>query len=109
MSGLSLRLNFLTDQDTERYHHSTNGRWKARKKIKGLKTKQRTFHVEQSASKISDILGEQLPHSAYEIKFRDCASNSIKPLPEKQLDEIIARIKHLEDVDDISEVIELLG
>ncbi|MBN1177170.1 MAG: MmgE/PrpD family protein [Dehalococcoidales bacterium] len=51
----------------------------------------------------------QLPFSAYERKFRDCASLAIKPLADKQVDEVIARIKKLEQLSDIRQLIELLG
>ena len=75
----------------------------------GVSTRQGQTYVEQSLMKPSGAPETQLPFSAYERKFRDCASCSIKPLSEKQIDELIERIKQLEDVDDISEVIELLG
>jgi 2-methylcitrate dehydratase PrpD len=52
---------------------------------------------------------EQLPFDAYERKFRDCASYAIKPRTNKQIDKIIALVKQLEQVDDIRELIELLG
>lgn len=50
-----------------------------------------------------------LPFSDYERKFRDCASYSVKPLSHKQIDRVIARIKQLEQLDDIREIIELLS
>jgi 2-methylcitrate dehydratase PrpD len=52
---------------------------------------------------------KSLPFSAYERKFRDCVSSSVKPLSDKQIDEVIERIKQLEQLDDIREVIELLS
>ena len=51
----------------------------------------------------------ELPFSTYERKFRDCASYSVKPLSDEQMDRVIAQIRQLEQVDDIREVIELLS
>ncbi len=75
----------------------------------GVTTQEGQTYIEQSEIEPSGAPEGQLPFSAYERKFRDCASCSVKPLSDKQLDEIIARIKQLESVDDISEVITLLG
>ena len=75
----------------------------------GVTTRQGQTYVEQSSIKSSDTRDVQLPFSAYERKFRDCASCSVKPLSEKQIDALISQIKQLEDVDDISQVIKLLG
>ena len=75
----------------------------------GVTTKRGQTYVEQSELKSSDTPEAKLPFSAYERKFRDCASCSIKTLPEKRIDEVISLIKQLESVDDISEIIELLG
>ena len=52
---------------------------------------------------------KSLPFSAYERKFRDCASYSIKPLSDKQVDEVITYINRLEQLDDIRELIKLLS
>jgi len=57
----------------------------------------------------ADGAEKSLPFSAYERKFRDCVAYSVKPLSDKQIDEVIARINQLEQVDDIREVIELLS
>ena len=74
----------------------------------GVKTKQGKTYVAQTDS--SPGGSEQpLPFSAYERKFRDCAAYSVKPLPGKQVDSIIAKIKRLEQVDDIRELVELLS
>lgn len=75
----------------------------------GVTTRQGQTYIEQSELKPSGIQDTQLPFNVYERKFRDCASSSIKPLSEGQLDEVISRIKQLEHVDDVSKVIELLG
>ena len=50
-----------------------------------------------------------LPFSAYERKFRDCAAYAIKPRTEKQIDKIIALVKELEQVEDVRELVEMLG
>jgi 2-methylcitrate dehydratase PrpD len=42
-------------------------------------------------------------------KFRDCASYAIKRLPDKQIDRVVELVGQLEKVDDIGEIIELLG
>ncbi|UCD09532.1 MAG: MmgE/PrpD family protein, partial [Dehalococcoidales bacterium] len=41
-------------------------------------------------------------------KFMDCAAYSIKPIPKKNLDELVHLTLHLEDVDDISKVVACL-
>jgi 2-methylcitrate dehydratase PrpD len=75
----------------------------------GVKTKQGQTYIEQSTTRPPDTSGEQLPFSVYERKFRDCASSSVKPLSEKQIEEIISQVKKLESIDDIRELIEPLG
>ena len=72
-------------------------------------TRQGQTYTGQSDVNLLGATEEQLPFSAYERKFRDCVSSSVKPLPEERIDEVIARVKRLEEVDDISEVIALLG
>jgi 2-methylcitrate dehydratase PrpD len=74
----------------------------------GVTTKQGQTYIEQTdATALSSQ--QSLPFSDYERKFRDCASYSVKPLSHEQVDRVIALIKRLEQVDDIGEVIELLG
>jgi 2-methylcitrate dehydratase PrpD len=75
----------------------------------GVKTKQGQTYIEQSKLKDTDVPEGQLPFNVYERKFRDCASSSIKPLSEKQIEEVISRVKQLERIDDIREVIKPLG
>jgi 2-methylcitrate dehydratase PrpD len=75
----------------------------------GVTNRQGQTYIERSEFKSLNAGDAQLPFSAYERKFRDCASCSIKPLSKGQLDKVISLIKQLESVDDISEVIKLLG
>jgi 2-methylcitrate dehydratase PrpD len=42
-------------------------------------------------------------------KFRDCVSLSVRPLPERNIEKVIELISKLEEVDDVSEIIQLLG
>lgn len=42
-------------------------------------------------------------------KFRDCASFSVKPLVEKNIDEVIGMVCDMEQVADVSTIIQLLG
>ncbi len=42
-------------------------------------------------------------------KFRDCASYSKKPLSRKQVDRVIELVSNLEEVEDVSQIIKLLG
>jgi 2-methylcitrate dehydratase PrpD len=67
----------------------------------------RTF-IEQSGAPVAGA-GNDSPLEVYERKFRDCASYSIKPLPGERIDAIIDKIKNLESVDNISEIIDLLS
>jgi 2-methylcitrate dehydratase PrpD len=71
-------------------------------------TNQGQTYIEQ-AEIPSGSMENQLPFSAYERKFRDCANYSIKPLADKQIDEVIELIKQLERVKDIREITRLLG
>ncbi len=61
----------------------------------------------------ADILDEgaskPLPFSAYEAKFRDCASYAVKPRTKKQIDKIVSMVKKLENIDDLRELVELLS
>jgi len=51
------------------------------------------------------------PQSPIDIaaKFRDCASFSVRSLPERNIERVIELISRLQEVDDVSEVIQLLG
>jgi 2-methylcitrate dehydratase PrpD len=74
----------------------------------GVTTKQGQTYIEQTD--VTSLSSQKsLPFSDYERKFRDCASYSVKPLPHKQVDRVVALVKQLEQVDDIREVIELLS
>ncbi|OGO30258.1 MAG: hypothetical protein A2Z29_09100 [Chloroflexi bacterium RBG_16_56_11] len=55
-----------------------------------------------------DISGP-LPWGEYERKFRDCASYSIQPLSEKQLDLVIGKIRRLDRIDDVRDIIAILS
>jgi len=75
----------------------------------GVVTKKGQTYIEQAdIAPVSDT-PEQLPFDAYERKFRDCASYAVKPRTKKQIDKIITLVKDLEQVEDIRELIELLG
>ncbi len=50
-----------------------------------------------------------LPFADYERKFRDCAAYAVKPRTPKQIEKIVALVKDLEKVEDISELVKLLG
>jgi len=74
----------------------------------GVTTKQGQTYSEQ-AQESPGSSQTQLPFSAYERKFRDCASYSVKPLPNEQIDMVVTLIGQLEQVGDIREIITLLG
>jgi hypothetical protein len=42
-------------------------------------------------------------------KFRDCVSLSVRPLPERNIEKVIELMSKLEEVDDVCEIIRLLG
>jgi len=42
-------------------------------------------------------------------KFKDCASYAVKKLPDKNLDGVVELVRQLEKVEDVREIIELLG
>jgi 2-methylcitrate dehydratase PrpD len=72
-------------------------------------TKKGQTYIEQAdIALVSDTPG-QLPFDAYERKFRDCASYAVKPRTKKQIDKIITLIRQLEQVEDIRELVELIG
>ena len=75
----------------------------------GVTTRKGQTYIESADTAPMSGAPEQLPFDAYERKFRDCASYAIKPRTNKQIDKIIALVKQLEQVDDIRELIELLG
>jgi len=60
-----------------------------------------------------DIAGEEgikpLPFSDYERKFRDCAAYAVKPRTAKQIDKLVSLVIQLDKVEDIREIVELLG
>ncbi|MCK4863546.1 MAG: hypothetical protein KAS25_04570, partial [Dehalococcoidales bacterium] len=74
----------------------------------GVTTKQGQTYIEQ-AGNAADGSEKSPPFNAYERKFRDCTAYSIKPLSDKQVDEVIACINRLEQLDDIRELIKLLS
>ncbi len=49
------------------------------------------------------------PFDDYERKFRDCAAYAIKPRTPEQIEKIIALVKDLEKVEDVGELVKLLG
>lgn len=49
------------------------------------------------------------PFADYERKFRDCASNAVRPRTEKRIDSIVSLVKQLEKLPDVRELIEPLG
>lgn len=73
----------------------------------GVTLKNGQTHIMQ-ADTTSEDSEKTLPFSTYERKFRDCAAFSIKPLPDRQIDEIIQSIHQLEEFDDIRQFVELL-
>ena len=42
-------------------------------------------------------------------KFKDCASYSAKPLSQQNIERVIEMVGKLEEVDDVSQIISLLG
>ena len=75
----------------------------------GVTTRKGKTYIESADTAPMGGTPEQLPFDAYERKFRDCVSYAVKPRSGKQIDKIVTLIKQLEQVDDIREVIELLG
>ncbi|MFC1971650.1 hypothetical protein ACFLV0_07010, partial [Chloroflexota bacterium] len=53
----------------------------------------------------------QRPMSMEDIikKFKDCAGYAVKPLPEKNINKVIDMVTSLEDVEDVTEIMRLLG
>ena len=74
----------------------------------GVTTRQGQTYIEQT-DLTSPGSQQPLPFSDYERKFRDCASCSVKPLPDGNISRVIELIGRLEQVADIREVIELLS
>lgn len=74
----------------------------------GVETKQGETYIEQMVRSNSDSPESQLPWEAYERKFRDCVSCSIKRLSGRRIDEIIATVKRLEQLDNVKELVSLL-
>ena len=77
-------------------------------KVRVTTKKGQTYSGQASGAPIGSPQ-RQLPFSDYERKFRDCASYSVKPLPDENIDKVVELVRHLEQVGDISEVIELLS
>ena len=50
-----------------------------------------------------------LPFADYERKFRDCAAYAVNPRTPAQIEKIIALVKDLEKVENIKELVKLLG
>jgi 2-methylcitrate dehydratase PrpD len=50
-----------------------------------------------------------LPFADYERKFRDCAAYAVKPRTPAQIEKIIALVKDLEKVENVIELVKLLG
>jgi 2-methylcitrate dehydratase PrpD len=50
-----------------------------------------------------------LPFADYERKFRDCAAYAVNPRTPAQIDTIIALVKDLEKVENVMELVKLLG
>ncbi|MFC1929334.1 MmgE/PrpD family protein [Chloroflexota bacterium] len=53
----------------------------------------------------------QRPISKGELieKFRDCASHSVRPLPNKSIEKVIEMVTNLEEIDDVSKIIRLVS
>jgi 2-methylcitrate dehydratase PrpD len=50
-----------------------------------------------------------LPFSVYESKFRDCVSYAVKTLSGKTVDTVVQLVRDLDRVDDVREIVRLLG
>jgi len=50
-----------------------------------------------------------LTEQDFMAKFRDCCSQSVKPLPDENIERVIDMVGHLEEIDDVSQVARLLG
>ena len=73
-----------------------------------VRTKKGQRCLEQPVTSGTEGSDNALPWDSYERKFRDCASCSIKPLPDTRIDEVINTIKQLESLEDIRELLRLL-
>jgi 2-methylcitrate dehydratase PrpD len=60
--------------------------------------------VSRSRGRYPDSLSEE----EIVAKFSDCATHAVRPLPAAQLDELVEKVLHLEDVDDVRELTALL-
>ncbi len=74
----------------------------------GVTTKQGQTYVEETEA-TPDGVEKTLPFKAYERKFKDCASYSIKSLSNKNIDQVVKLVEKLEQAADIRELVELLG
>ena len=52
--------------------------------------------------------GQSVSKNDYVNKFRDCASFAARPIPEKDIDRIVELVGKLEEVNDVTELIELV-
>jgi 2-methylcitrate dehydratase PrpD len=71
-----------------------------------IKTKRGTFEVNTNHTYGSPQ--NPMSFEAIEEKFMDCASHSIKPIPEKNLKKIASMIRNLEEMKNVGEIIKLL-
>jgi 2-methylcitrate dehydratase PrpD len=53
--------------------------------------------------------GGILPYSDYERKFRDCASYAARKIPDKNIDMVVELIGRLEELNDVTEIVELVS
>lgn len=54
-------------------------------------------------------LDNPIPDADMEAKFRDCCKYSVKKMDEKSIDELLVRLHHLEDLEDVTEIIQYLA
>lgn len=74
-----------------------------------VRMKSGNVYLEQQAQ--ADSLSSQAkpPFSVYERKFRDCISYAVRPFSESQINKIIDRMKDLENMGDVREMIGMLS
>ncbi len=72
----------------------------------------KTNDGKQYSKRIDIVYGDPRKPIAKEdliLKFRDCVSYSIKPLSKDKADKVIGLVDNLEEVEDVSQVIRILG
>ncbi len=74
----------------------------------GVVTKKGEIFIEQLDIPEGEGM-KPLPFADYERKFRDCVAYAVRPRTDKQIEKIITLAKQLEQVEDIRELVELLG